>query len=210
MPEQRQYDIRHAACFKKTTEQWGDLSNMAAGFPLCVNGINIRSSEALYQACRFPNNPELQNLIISQTSPMTAKMVGKPHRDKTREDWDEKKILIMKWCLRVKLCQNWDKFYAVLKESEDKDIVEISSKDSYWGAKLKQDNICVGVNALGRLLMELRQQVLTNDRQRFMSVNPLNIASFYLFGEPIQTVYNNTGSNISTSVEPQIDFLECM
>lgn len=208
MPEQRQYDIRHAAFFKKTTEQWGELSNMAAGFPLCVNGISIRSTEALYQACRFPKHPELQRLIISQTSPMTAKMVGKPHRGKTRDDWEQKKVLIMKWCLRVKLCQNWDKFYKVLKESEGKDIVEISNKDAYWGAKPDKDHICLGVNALGRLLMELREQVLTNRKERFMSVRPIDIKNFDLFGVPIDIVYSDT--DIVAPVEPQIDFLEYM
>jgi hypothetical protein len=40
---------RRAQCvvFRKTNERWGGLSNMAAGFPLWVNGIDIRTSEAI-------------------------------------------------------------------------------------------------------------------------------------------------------------------
>jgi hypothetical protein len=61
--ELRQYDVRQAAAFKKTKEKWGELSNMAGGFPVVVNGIHIKSIEALYQACRFPDMPEVQKII---------------------------------------------------------------------------------------------------------------------------------------------------
>jgi type I restriction enzyme S subunit len=47
---------------------------MAAGFPLVVNDIAIRTSEALYQACRFPHRPDVQHEIIAQASPLVAKM----------------------------------------------------------------------------------------------------------------------------------------
>src|SRR5579859_3354816 len=104
--EVRTYDPAKAAVFCKTTEGFGGLSNMAGGFPLRVNGINILTSEALYQACRFPHLPEVQRLIIEQKSPMTAKMKSKPYRDQSRSDWDSVRVRIMRWCLRVKLAQN--------------------------------------------------------------------------------------------------------
>lgn len=63
--------------FRKTKEEYGGLSNMAAGFPIELNGVRILSSEALYQAMRFPNHPDYQKEIIQQRSPMTAKMISK-------------------------------------------------------------------------------------------------------------------------------------
>lgn len=54
--EIREYDCTKSAVFLKTKERLGALSNMAGGFPLEVNGIKIRTSEALYQACRFPTS----------------------------------------------------------------------------------------------------------------------------------------------------------
>ena len=84
----RHYDPRTSVVFLKTNERFGGLSNMAPGFPLTVNGIQIRTSEALYQACRFPHLPDLQRLIVGETSPMTAKMRSKPFRDQSRPDWD--------------------------------------------------------------------------------------------------------------------------
>lgn len=88
-PQVRIYDPAGSAVFLKTRERFGGLSNMAAGFPLVVNGVPIRTSEALYQACRFPLKPEVQKLIIAERSPMTAKMRGKPYRNFTRPDWSK-------------------------------------------------------------------------------------------------------------------------
>ena len=112
--ELRTYSRKDSVVFRKTNERFGGLSNMAPGFPLEVNGIRILTSEALYQACRFPHKPEVQRLIIQQGSPMTAKMKSKPHRKDTRPDWDKVRVNIMRWCLRVKLAQNWQKFSALL------------------------------------------------------------------------------------------------
>lgn len=85
--EVRTYSRKDSAIFRKTAERFGGLSNMAAGFPLRVNGVYIRTSEALYQACRFPHLPDVQRLIIAEASPMTAKMKSKPHRKNSRPDW---------------------------------------------------------------------------------------------------------------------------
>ena len=186
--ESRQYDIRCAAAFRKTDEKWGDFSNMAGSYPIVVNGIRIPSVEALYQACRFPLNVEAQQKIITQHSPMTAKMVGKPYRLETRDDWESVRVLLMKWVLRVKLAQHWDRFSSKLLESGDMPIVELSKRDSFWGATKLDDNIYCGVNALGRLLMELRQQIRENEKSKFMTVLPLNIKNFFILNQSIKTV----------------------
>ena len=55
--ELRTYEPEECVVFRKTAEAFGGLSNMAAGFPLKVNGVSVRTSEALYQACRFPHRP---------------------------------------------------------------------------------------------------------------------------------------------------------
>lgn len=203
--EERQYDIRNAAAFKKTNEKWGGLSNMASGFPVLVNDVKIKSVEALYQACRFPHLPEVQEKIIDQGSPMTAKMVGKPFSEQSRRDWLTVRILIMKWCLRVKLAQNWNKFSSLLINTSNMQIVEISNKDGFWGAKPLEENIYVGVNALGRLLMELREQILNNEKERFMSVPPLKISQFKLYGTEISVVNHIDVKRCST---PQADIFD--
>ena len=94
--KERIYNASEIAFFKKTKEAFGGLSNMAAGFPLKINGVSILTSEALYQACRFPHLPDVQQLIIKEKSPMTAKMVGKPYKSQSREDFEDVKINIMR------------------------------------------------------------------------------------------------------------------
>ena len=131
----RTYVRTRSVVFRMTNAPFGGLSNMSSGFPLSVNGIRILTSEALYQACRFPHLPRVQRLIIGQTSPMTAKMKSKPHRHESRPDWNQVRVKVMRWCLRVKLAQNWVKFSALLLDTEDRPIVEESRKDDFWGAE---------------------------------------------------------------------------
>lgn len=157
--ETRSYERRDSVVFCKTKEEFGGLSNMAPGYPLRVNGIDILTSEALYQACRFPHLPDVQRLLIAQKSPMTAKMKSKPYRSQSREDWDTVRVRIMRWCLRVKLACNWPKFRDLLLATGDCPIVEESRKDDFWGAKPHSHGVLVGVNVLGRLLMELREEL---------------------------------------------------
>jgi ribA/ribD-fused uncharacterized protein len=184
----RVYDPAAAAVFCKTAERFGGLSNMAGGFPLRVNGVNILTSEALYQACRFPHLPKIQQLIIEQRSPMTAKMKSKPYRSESRIDWESVRVRIMRWCLRVKLAQNWDAFGDLLRSTDDLPIVELSRKDDFWGAKPQEDGTLVGINVLGRLLMELREQFKRATEEDLKRVEPVPIANFLLFGTPIGVV----------------------
>ena len=184
----RTYKRSESAVFSKTKEGFGGLSNMAAGFPVRVNGIRILTSEALYQACRFPHRPEVQRIIIGEPSPMTAKMKSKPYRKDSRPDWDQVRVKIMRWCLRVKLVQNWRQFSDLLLATGDKPIVEESRKDEFWGAKPVDDHTLVGMNVLGRLLMELREEFKSSQRDALLRVEPLPIPDFLLNGLPIETI----------------------
>ena len=204
----RTYHRAGSAVFLKTKEKYGGLSNMAGGFPLIVNDIKIRTSEALYQACRFPHMPEIQQLIIEQRSPMTAKMKGKPHRQNSRPDWNVVRVKIMRWCLRVKLVQNWDSFSELLLDTANLPIVEQSRRDDFWGAKPVDKDTLIGVNALGRLLMELREQV-KNDSSELLHVDPLPIPNFLLYERQIEVigdtgVIGNVGSEqpLLPGIEP--------
>lgn len=187
----RQYHTDDVISFRKTNEKFGGLSNMAAGFSLNINGIIVRSAEHLYQAMRFPVNPEIQQEILSEYSPMTAKMISKKYRDKyTRPDWDKVRISVMRWILEVKLSQNWETFGHLLLETGDKAIVEVSPNDRFWGAVVSGD-IYEGTNALGRLLMDIREKyVKTHNYHR--CIEPLDIPAFLLYNQQIEIVCNDS------------------
>lgn len=193
----RTYQTKDVVRFRKTSEEFGGLSNMAPGFPVVVLGHRIRTSEALYQACRFPHMPEIQRMILNEGSPMTAKMRSKPFRKESRPDWDDVRVKVMKWCLRVKLVYNWRKFSELLFSTGDRPIVEDSRKDSYWGAMPQDADTLNGQNVLGRLLMELRGR-LQEDPDSLRSVRPLHIRNFCLLGEPIPMIMSSRQQDASS------------
>ena len=187
----RTYIIEDSVIFNKTNERYGGLSNMAPGYPLFVNDNIISNSEMLYQAMRYPLFPDIQFEIISQNSPMTAKMISKKYLDKTRQDWEQVKVRVMRWCLEVKLAQNWDNFSHLLLETADKSIVEFSTKDKFWGAsKSTDEKSLIGQNALGRLLMELRLKYVI-PQKKLLEIPPLGITGFLLYGSQIEMVDSN-------------------
>ena len=186
--QSRTYERNNCIVFLKTKEAFGGLSNMAGGFPLRVNGIRIFTSEALYQACRFPHLPDVQRIVLGEPSPMTSKMKSKPYRKDSRPDWDQVRVRIMRWCLRVKLVQNWKAFGDLLLATDDKPIVEESRKDDFWGANPVDERTLVGMNVLGRLLMELREEFKSERRDALLKVEPLEIPDFLLMGQPIPVI----------------------
>ncbi len=158
------WDASTSVIFHKTKEEWGELSNMCAGFPIVINGNVWLTSEAVYQAFRFPEHPEIQELIREQKSPMAAKMKSKPNRSScSRDDWDLVRIDIMNWCLRAKLVANFESFGEILRKTGKSDIVERSTKDQFWGAKEAYDGVLKGQNVLGRLLVNLRTASVSGD-----------------------------------------------
>lgn len=184
----REYNVNESVLFRKTKEEYGGLSNMAAGFSLNVNDVIIPTAEHLYQACRFPNYPDIQWDIINEKSPMKAKWIGRAKIGFTRPDWEYIKFKVMRWSIEVKLSQNWKSFSDLLLSTGNKHIVELTPKDKVWGA-VRTGDVCIGVNALGRLLMEVREfYVKPNNYKR--CVQPLDISDFNLLGSPIGLICN--------------------
>ena len=187
----RRYNPGGAAVFRIVRERWGGLSNFGA-YPLEVNGIAITTSEALYQACRFPEEPDLQRLVISQPNPMAAKIEANKKADRTRADWFDTNVRLMRWVLRVKLACNYESFGDLLDSTGEMPIVEHSRRDVFWGARYEGSEL-VGVNALGRLLMELREEYRMDGRGALRRVSPPDIPDFLLYGEPIGEVTRRIG-----------------
>lgn len=180
------WDSDTSVVFRKTAEEFGGLSNMAAGFPLEVHGRLWRTSEALYQALRFPDHPDVQSEIWAEASPMAAKMKSKPHRStKSRPDWDDVRVDLMFWCLEVKLFQNQRTFGDLLRQTGNSDIVESSARDTFWGAIPQSSGSLRGQNVLGRLLMRLRSRAKSNAWQIDPPTDP--VPRLTLFGQDVHS-----------------------
>jgi len=179
--------------FRKTKDAFGGLSNMAGGYPIWVNEVLTRSPEALYQACRFPNKPDIQARIIEQKSPLMAKRVMQPYkREYGRLNWFNVKLSIMDWCLHVKLAWNLEKFGRLLDSTGNMCIVEDSHNNTFWGAKPERNDreTLIGSNHLGLLLMDLRTfyREFKSKDQILNSIEPLDMPDFLLLGEPIRRI----------------------
>jgi len=184
----RKYNSKDAIVFCKTTAAFGGLSNMASGYALYVNEVIIPSSEHLYQAMRYSTNPEIQFEIISQDNAMKAKMISNKYKAQySRPDWEKIQIKVMRWALEIKLAQNWNKFGEILEETKNKSIVEYTTDNKIWGAKPSGPNELSGINALGRLLMELREKYI-HQNNRLYCVDPPNVPDFFLYNQNIDVV----------------------
>jgi len=181
------YNATECVIFRKNQDAFGGLSNMATGYPLnVIKGVKIPTVEALYQACRFPDNPGIQQEIIDCKSPMGVKMKSAKYKQFTRPDWDAVKEDIMWWCLCLKLSHNKQTFGSLLESTGEKTIVEESNRDKFWGAKRDKANpdILVGENRLGLLLMKLRSEWKSNP-DSFYLVSRIEIPNFKLLGNTI-------------------------
>ena len=153
--ETTNYVNARSAAFMRSKDRYGHLSNMTSGYPLTVHAITFQGPEGLYQALKYPHRPDIQRHIASRKSGMQAKRAAYDLDTNFRADWDQVRVTAMTYCLAVKLHQHPHKFGPALVKTADLPIVELSYRDSFWGAK-PQGSILVGMNLLGKLLTRLR------------------------------------------------------
>ena len=200
------FNRHNSVVFRATKDQWGGLSNMAAGYPLLINGNLFRTSEALYQAFRYADDKSedgvlVQELIRREKSPMAAKMVSKKFYSLSRDDWDFTRVKIMDWCLRAKLHAHWEKFGSLLIETGSLPIVEESHKDRFWGAVAVRgvSDELEGENKLGALLARLRVHVAEGRRP---NIAELPVSGMTIFGEP-PTSIEPAPEDLGPEAEPE-------
>lgn len=158
----RKYFKDNCITFKSTKGKYGGLSNMAPNFPVIINEIQINNVEMLYQSLRYTDLPEIQQNILKYNSPIAAKKYAREFIGKTRIDWDTNRFKIMKFCIQLKYYYNQESFGQILLSTKNLPIVEFTFQDKVWGAT-DDGEFYEGTNALGRLLMELREQIINNN-----------------------------------------------
>ena len=184
-PGLRRYNPADVAGFCKTADAHGGFSNMASGYPIMIGDVKVLSSEAFYQAMRFPDNQAAQEAILAERSPMMAKRTAYTFMTDTRPDWHEVNVGIMRHALRLKLCMNREKMMALYAEAAGRPIVEISQRDPWWGAKPVAGGMLEGCNVLGRLIMEQRQSLERDPGFCLSGVDAPGIENYRLLGREI-------------------------
>lgn len=155
----RTYTREQSCGFRYSRANWGELSNFfPLALPIAAGPWLFNNSEALYQACKFPARPDIQQRIAEAPTPREAAAIGRTPGLGIDPGWNAQRVDVMRWVLRMKREANLDEIDALLAATGERPIVEVSTRDPWWGAKPVGD--CYeGNNVLGRLWMELRQQL---------------------------------------------------
>ena len=159
----RTYQAAEACVFRFTKADWGVFSNFASlPNPVSAAGQTWPTSEHLYQAAKFRLSPHVQQQIAAAPSARDAAKLGRSRTNKPDGDWIPRRTDAMRWVIRMKREANPELIDSALERTGDRPIVEYSGHDTFWGAKPDGASL-VGRNVLGRLWMELREQIRDGD-----------------------------------------------
>ena len=149
--------------FRLTRAAWGAFSNFQPlAVPIAAGPWTFPTSEHLYQAAKFGARPDIQQRVAKAPTARDAVAIGRTPALGIDPGWNAQRVDVMRWVLRRKREANRAEIDAVLSATGDRPIVEISTPDPWWGARPIADRY-KGKNVLGRLWMELRQQIRDGD-----------------------------------------------
>lgn len=131
----------------------GWLSNFSP-HRIIANGATWPTAEHLYQALKFPCDPERQRRIREAGHPGAAKEIAHEPGAPIGADWESRKVDVMRQVLRLKFAQHAD-LRERLMQTGDERLVEHRTRDAFWGDGGDDS----GQNMLGRLLMEIRKEL---------------------------------------------------
>jgi ribA/ribD-fused uncharacterized protein len=138
--------------FYHLNEPFGEFSNFAR-FPISLRGKTWPTSEHFFQAQKFAGTPR-EEKVRQAKSPGEAARLGRDRAHRLRTDWESAKDDVMREAVRAKFSQH-DELRALLLSTGDEALVEHTENDSYWG----DGGDGSGKNMLGRILMEVREEL---------------------------------------------------
>lgn len=183
----KEYISAECNVFCRVRDPWGDFSNLHFGYPLQLGDLKIVSSETLYQALRFSDHPEIQKKVLETTKPMASKIVAylPEHLPHTIEGWTEGlNVQAMRSSIRLKTFLHSARMLALFAQSAERPIVELSTRDDFWGAKPQPNGLLVGRNGLGRLWGETRHMARFSPKETWL-MGQLPSDRLQLLGRPL-------------------------
>lgn len=138
--------------FYLTDGEYGCFSNFSRHHLFLKDKI-WKTSEHYFQAQKFAGTEFEEKVRLAPTAKESANL-GRNRKFPLRRDWEEVKDDIMREALRAKFTQDKD-LKKILIETGDAELVEHTANDNYWG----DGGDGSGKNMLGKLLMELREEL---------------------------------------------------
>jgi len=138
--------------FYHVSAEFGAFSNFAP-YPIRMVGETWPTSEHYFQAQKFAD-VAYQAKIRETKSPMQAARMGRDRKQTLRGDWESVKVGVMRSAVLAKFSQHED-LRTQLLATGDARLVEHTENDAYWG----DGGDGRGKNMLGRILMEVREEL---------------------------------------------------
>jgi ribA/ribD-fused uncharacterized protein len=145
--------------FYRVGDAHGGFSNFAPA-PIEIDGVVWPTSEHFFQAQKFLS-PHDREAIRREPSPMRAARMGRDRKRPLRPDWETVKDSVMLIALRAKFQQH-PALREKLLATGDAELIEHTSKDSYWA----DGGDGSGRNRLGVLLMGVRAELRQREEVR--------------------------------------------
>lgn len=114
--------------------------------------------EHAFQGAKCTLKSDIEKILKCKT-PAAAKRLGR--RVAIKDNWDSKRVDIMRLLLRDKFCDNNSQLKELLTSTGQRKIIEGNRfHDNYWGqCKCARHRNTPGKNMLGELLMEIRNDL---------------------------------------------------
>lgn len=135
------------------TPRFYALDNFSA-YSVEIWNKKFPTSEHAYQWKKYIDSyPDLADEIFNATSPYAVKKISDANKEKNLLSREER-VIIMETILRAKTEQH-EKVQKTLLETGDREIIENSPSDSFWGIGEKGS----GENTLGKIWMKIRTEL---------------------------------------------------
>ena len=138
--------------FYSTKNAYGEFSNFTS-FPFVLDGVQWPTSEHYFQAQKFDDDAYREKIRTTK-SPMIAARLGRSRRVPIRPDWESVKVDVMRKAVEAKINAH-EELKELLLSTGNEELIEDAARDSFWGCGADGS----GQNWLGRILMELREQL---------------------------------------------------
>lgn len=139
--------------FYRTDElPYGVFSNFAA-FPFELDGQIWPIVEHYYQAQKVDDAKYRERILLTK-SPMVAAQIRRSRGEKFRPDWNAVRVKVMRRALRAKFTRHSAPGELLLATGHA-ELVEHTANDSFW----TDGGDGSGANMLGRLLMQIRDEL---------------------------------------------------
>lgn len=130
------------------------FSNFTA-HDVSIDGYVFPTAEAAIQAMKNPTDKNYVESQLSARNAIISRNLGR--KTKLRDDWENVRENLMKKIIKLKFDQH-ENIKQNLLNTGFRRIIHNTRTDSYWGI----GNNGLGLNILGKILSEIRQEYYVN------------------------------------------------